>query len=791
MIETSNQQMFETAEQHHRAGRLAESEAVYRRLIEAEPLNSEALTRLGTLLSQSNRHAEALEIFERAIEGNPLSADLRARHGVVLESLGRIEDAVTAFQIALDIDPEIAGVWMRLASALNRLSRWDESIDACRAGLKLAPEDAQLHDLFSAALRGKGKPREALLVQRRAAALQPTNPALQVGLGNALMAQGELNDAVAAFSTAIEMTPDYAEAYNNLGNALYLQGDLDAAIGAYQRATNLRPDLADTYVNLANVLERRGRLEEALKVHLQVVHMKPDYAPAHRSVGDGYHRLGMHAESVAAYRKATELDPNDVSSFNSLGHVLLGMWDLDGAIAAYQRVLQLDPKSYKACSNLGFALNLEGRLDEALARFDQAQAMDPTNAAIGSNRVYLLTFHPGYDAAAQSAELRKWNQTFAAQFKDRILPFENDRNSHRRLKIGYVSPDLRFHVVGQNMLPLLTAHDHQNFEIHCYSSAARNDPATDMIRPLADVWHDVAQKSDEELAALIRQDQIDILVDLTLHMSHNRLLVFARKPAPVQVTYLGYCGSTGLETMDYRFSDFHLDPADAQLSLYSEQTVHLPETYWCYTPAGKTTEPTPPPSVANGYITFGCLNNFSKVSAPALDLWAQVLAAIPKSRLILHAPQGAFRQDVLKRFTNRVVEADRVEFVPRQLWPAYIETLARIDIALDPIPYGGGITTCDALWMGVPVITLSGETAVGRGGRSILTNVGLPELICRRPKQFIQTAITLSQSQDRLIELRTTLRKKMQTSPLMNGKRFAKNVEAAYRTIWKNWCDAV
>jgi protein O-GlcNAc transferase len=783
--------LLEAAEQSHRTGQFAEAEALYRKLLQAEPQNAEAHSRLGTLLSQTNRNPEAFDAFERAIECNPLSAELRARQGVVLEYLGRMDDAVTAFQIALDIDPRMTSAWMHLAVDLNRLSRWDESIAACRTALNLAPEDPLLLDLFATALRGKQKYKEALQVLQKAVSVQPKNPALQLSLGNALLEKGDLNEAIAAFAEAIELAPDNAEAYNNLGSTLFKQGDFDAAIGAYQKTVALRPDLTAAYINLANALEKRGRFEDALKVNLQIVHMNPEYAPAHRAAGEGFYRLKMYSEAAQALRTAIRLDANDIGAFNSLGHVLLATGDFDEAITAYERVMQFDPKSYQACNNIGFALKEQGRLDEALARFDQAQALCPDNAALGSNRIYLLPFHPAYDDAAQSAEQRKWSQTFAARFKQEIQPFKNDRSAQRRLKIGYLSPDLRFHVVGQNMLPLLTAHDHENFEIYCYSTAVRTDPVTDVIRPHADVWRDVALLSDEQIAAQIRQDEIDILVDLCLHMAHNRLLVFARKPAPIQITYLGYCGSTGLDTMDYRFTDFHLDPAESRLALYSEQTVHLPETYWCYTPAGKTPEPAPFPSVANGYITFGCLNNFAKVTAPALDLWAQVLAAIPNSRLILHAPRGAFREAVLKRFTDRGIQADRVEFVERQQWPAYIETYGRIDIALDPIPYGGGITTCDALWMGVPVITLSGETAVGRGGRSILTNVGLPELIARRPRQFIQTATALSQSPQRLTDLRGSLRQKMLASPLMNAQRFARNVETAYRTLWKNWCDGV
>jgi predicted O-linked N-acetylglucosamine transferase (SPINDLY family) len=355
------------------------------------------------------------------------------------------------------------------------------------------------------------------------------------------------------------------------------------------------------------------------------------------------------------------------------------------------------------------------------------------------------------------------------------------------LKIGYVSPNFGHHVVGQNFFPLLSKHDRREFTVHCYSTVLRPDPFTEVLREQADNWRNVAGMSDEALAEIIRRDGIDVLVDLSSHMAENRLLVFARKPAPVQVTYLGYCASTGLSAMDYRLSDPYLDPAEADLSLYSEQTVRLPETYWCYTSAGPTPEPSPPPSQSAGFITFGCLNNFAKVSPGALDLWAEILAGLPGSQMIVHSYAGSHLAAVRDRFAAAGVSADRLEFLPKLPWSQYVQTYSRIDIALDPFPYGGGITTCDALWMGVPVVTLAGQTAVGRGGKSILSNLGLVELTTRRPRQYVQTALTLAKSPQRLAELRGDLRRRMLTSPLMNAAKFARSVEVAYRWMWRQY----
>jgi predicted O-linked N-acetylglucosamine transferase (SPINDLY family) len=384
-------------------------------------------------------------------------------------------------------------------------------------------------------------------------------------------------------------------------------------------------------------------------------------------------------------------------------------------------------------------------------------------------------------------ELGRWNRQHAEPLKKFIQPHANSRDADRRLRIGYVSADFRDHAVGRNVLPLLREHDHRQMEIFCYSNVVRADALTDQLRRYADAWRGIVGLSDSQAATLIRQDGIDILVDLALHTAKKGLTVFAHKPAPVQVTYLGYCSSTGMDAMDYRLSDPYLDPSDSDLSIYTEQTIRLPETYWCYSVAGPTPEPSRPPAAAAGYVTFGCLNNFAKVS-PALDLWAEILQSVPRSRLIVHSYPGAHLDAVRERFAGKGISPDRLEFPSRQPWPQYVRTYGRIDIALDPFPWGGGITTCDALWMGVPVVSLVGRTAVGRGGASILSNVGVPELIARTPQQYVQIAKGLAEDLPRLAELRRTLRGRMQASPLMDAPRFARNVEAAYRQIWRAWC---
>jgi predicted O-linked N-acetylglucosamine transferase (SPINDLY family) len=658
---------------------------------------------------------------------------------------------------AILADPLAPEYRVNLGVVLESLNQHAEAIESYRLALEIHPDfpDAQIN--LGNALSRLEKWPEAIAAYRAALAQRPSDPQLHSSLGIVLYRHNELEPALEEFAAAIELQPKFPEAYNNVGSVLSTRGDFELAVTAFQKAVELNPDLIDAQINLATLLDRIGRRDDAFAIHQRIAATRPDYAPAYQAIGDA----------------------------------LLIKPDLDGAVAAYRRAIELRPDSHEAFNNLSVALKEQSLMDDALDACEKAMELRPTDAAIHSNLIYLLSFHPGYDPPEIARQQRLWAKRHAEPLRDQIRPHENNRDPDRPLKIAYVSPDLYRHVVGQNLLPLLAAHDRAEFSVHCYSSTLRPDSFTQVLQGQSQAWYDVCGTSDEDLAEIIRHDQIDILVDLSLHMAGNRLLTFARKPAPVQITYLGYCASSGMNQIDYRFSDPNLDPPETDLSLYSEETIRLPETYWCYNASGPTPEPSPPPSESTGHITFGCLNNFAKVSPGALDLWAEILRTAPNSRLILHANPGSHLETARERFAKSGVASDRIDFIRKQGWADYIQAHNKIDIALDPFPYGGGITTCDSLWMGVPVVSLIGQTAVGRGGKSLLTNIGLPELTTRRPKQYVQTALTLADSPARLKELRHDLRHRMLTSPLMNARKFTRSVETVYRNLWKRWCDSV
>ncbi len=599
---------------------------------------------------------------------------------------------------------------------------------------------------------------------------------------------GRLQYAEPIYRRVLAADPRCADAWHLLGLLSGQSGDPKLAVEYIRRAIDLKPGEPVFHGNLGNALRDQGRLDEAVACYRRALELKPDYAQAHNNLGVALSDLGRTDEAIAAYRRATQLRPDFAEAYNNLGNALLQRLELDEAVASYHRAVELKPDYAEAHHNLGIACKDQGRLDDAVASCRRALELQHGSAAIHSSLVCTLNFCPDCGARTIYEEHRRWHDLHAEPLAPLIRPHANDRSPERRLRVGYVSADLRWHPVGRFLLPLLEAHDREGFEIYCYASQSVADKITARCRARADAWRDVLHYSDEHLAEAVRDDRIDILVDLSMHMAHNRLLAFARKPAPVQVSYLAYPGTTGLRAIDYRFTDLYLDPPELPAEFYSEQSVWLPETYWCYLPVHHRPPVAAAPAARTGYVTFGCLNNFCKVTAPTLAVWSRLLRAVPESRLLLHAHAGGHRQDVLDCLARHGVSPQRVTFVALLPPADYFQTYEDIDVVLDPFPYGGGTTTCDALWMGVPVVSLAGQTAVGRGGLSILSNLGLADLVARDADEYVRLAVELSGNLSRLGELRRTLRERMRASPLMDAPRFACNVEAAYRTMWREWC---
>jgi protein O-GlcNAc transferase len=620
---------------------------------------------------------------------------------------------------------------------------------------------------------------------RKGLEMRPDSPALWSHLGIALQESGQSAESIESFRKACALRPNAGELHSNLGSALWQAKQLKEAEAACRRAIELKPDLPDAYGNLGNAILEQDRVDEAIAAFEKSIELRPDAAAGYYNLGHALSRASQHEKAADAYAKAVELQPNFVEALTGLGYMLKNLGKGDESLAAFEKAVAAEPGRASLHNNLANALKDIGELGTAIATMHRAIELDPKDAGIHSNLIFLLNYVLD-DPKAIGDELRRWNERHGRPLKSLIRPHENDRSADRRLRIGYVSPDLYAHPVGRMMLPLLASHDRTRFEIFCYSGTVSPDPTTRQMQNLVSAWRDTRTMSDAELADQVRRDRIDILVDLAMHTGGNRLLVFAQKPAPVQATYLAYCGSSGLETMDFRLSDPYMDPPGADESGYSEKTIRLANTFWSYFPTNNEAPAEETPASKAGYVTFGCQNNYCKISPGAWTAWFEILRQVAGSRLFIYCAKGRHRERAKNRIREAGIDPHRLVF-SESTGADYFLQYREIDLALDPFPYGGGMTTCDAIWMGTPVLALRGKTGVGRGGASIMSNLGLTELIGDNVQDYVRIAADLGQNPSRLNELRRGLRQRMQRSPLMNARQFAADIESAYGQMWQEW----
>ena len=646
-----------------------------------------------------------------------------------------------------------------------------------------------IQQAFEIAFRhhSEGRLAEAERLYRQILAIQPGNANVLHALGLVAHQTGRNEEAIAWIGRAIAVEPNAAE-YSHLGEAYRAMGRLDDAVASYRQALALQPDYSEAHNNLGNVLRDRGALNEAIAEYQHAVRLKPDFAKAHNNLGLALASRGEFEEAAAAHRRALEIQPAYPEAHYNLSIVLAEQGRPDEALRVYRRAQQLDPGHPKAHNNLAVALLRQGELNEAIAVFRRALVLGPDDADLHSNLVHALHLHPDSDRSTIAAERQRWNQQFSQALKKFILPHANDRKPDRRLRIGYVSPDFCSHPVSFFFAPLLEAHDREQFEIFCYANLAKPDHVTKRLRRASDAWRDVHPMSHAQMAETVRNDGIDILVDLAMHTGGNRLPVFARKPAPVQVSWLAYPGTTGLEAIDFRLSDGHLDPEGEDETGPGGKIVRLPDCWCCYEPIVEFPAVEPLPAESTGVVTFGSLNQFCKIHDGLLHSWGRLLTEVPNSRLRMICPEGQARERIGDMLTAHGVAPERVELIKPRPWADYVRLFACIDVALDSFPCNGSTTTCHSLWMGLPVVTRTGSRVVSRASSTLLHAVGLPELVAHSEEEYVKIAADLAGNLPRLTELRRTLRSRMGASVLMDAPRFARNVEAAYRGMWRQWC---
>ncbi len=565
-------------------------------------------------------------------------------------------------------------------------------------------------------------------------------------------------------------------------------GRWDEAERDFRQLLAVQPEHPILLNGLGVVLASQRRHQEAIPVFRWAVQLHPTNAEVLHNLGGSLLNQGQADEAIACFRRALALGASFPAVHHNLGEALKGQRQPAEAAESYRRALALNPRFGPAWLGLGVVLAAQGLIPEAREAFHQARSLQSEDPTTQSAYLYFLNFDPETNRAELAAEHRRWGETLVRGHP--LHPFTNARDPERRLRVGYLSPDFRAHPVAAFVAPLLARHDRRQVEVFAYAEVAQPDAVTERLRGLVNRWRDTVGLADERVAEMIRADGIDLLVDLAGYTLNHRLDVLARRAAPVQVSYLGYPCTTGLPTVDYRLVDAVTDPPDEAWH-GTETLVRLEPVFCCYAPFSDAPPVQPTPALRNGFLTFGSLHKPEKLNDRVLDLWCRLLHAVPGSRLLLvrEGLEGTTGQALLERFARRGVAAPRVACRSlRPMGARHLDAYAEIDVLLDPFPWGGHATACEALWMGVPVLTLRGDRHAGRMVASVLSCLGLNDWVSETPEEYVARAVQAAGEPEELARLREGLRERVRQSALCDAESFTRQLEAAYRGMWRQWC---
>ena len=739
------------------------------------PGDAEAWFILGAICERLGQYPEAEKHCRKVIKLRPKHALGHYNHGIALSRLGKLDKAISSFRRATELKPDFAEAYNDLGNALAAAGRHEQATAAYRRAIKLNPGLINTHIQLGLLLQKIGQPEDSLRCYQHALQILKDSDTSQANtvdknkamaklyfyVANAQFDCASFVDAEASYRKSLQLCPADAQTLNNLGNTLKALQQLPAAVEAYRNALKINPGLPEAYTNLGIALRGLRQLNEALANLEKAVQLNSTLAEGHYNLANVLQDMHRHTDAESSYLTALEIRQNFADAEMGLGNTLLSQGRATEAVVHFKNAIRMEPGHQEAHDCLLFSLN------------------------------YIPEEPPG--------EIYRQHELWGKRTQERITEtptFHNLPHPDRKLRIGYVSPDFRSHSVAFFFKPLLASHNPDEVEVFCYAEIAYPDETTEKIKSLTSHWRTTTGKTDEEVANMIKRDEVDILIDLAGHTGNNRLNVFALKPAPVQISWLGYPNTTGLRTIDYRVTDINADPEDITDHLNTEKLIRLPSTFLCYAPISAPPDVTDTPALAAGHITFGSFNMLAKVTPHVVKHWAQILAELPGSRLILKTraleDEGSCNR-YRSLFERHGIAADRLDFVS---WtPGIREHLAyygQVDIALDTYPYNGTTTTCEALFMGVPVISLEGDSHAGRVGASLLNTIKKPELIAGTPEDYTRIARQLAREPLQLNIMRKQLRNQVTGSSLCNSLEFAINMEHAYREAWHNWCsDAV
>lgn len=573
------------------------------------------------------------------------------------------------------------------------------------------------------------------------------------------------------------------------GQELEDRGDFEAALECYQRAVREAPESPRALLNVGNALQRLGRFDDSMEVLQHAIQRAPDYGPAHFNLGLLLKERGKNKAAESALLHALRLQPSMIEAMLILADLYEVDERNDEAQHQYERALQLTPDHVAVLFDYGMFWSRRRRFDKAAECFSRVRTLDPGFQDIESIELFSLNYRTDVDARSIAREHHRVGANIARAAGSHFVAWTNDPIAERPLRVGYVSGDFLTHPVAILLRPVLEHHDQTRFVTYCFSNTPQSDQVADFLRERTQNWRSISTMNDDEVVEQVRRDEIDILVDLSGHTARHRLPVFARHPAPIQVTWLGYLNTTGLPAMDYRICDQHTDPSGSSEFLHTEQLVRMPHSQWCYMPWHYTEIVREPGVQRPDTVLFASVNKERKISDECLALWLRVLSQVPHGRmLVLDFPQVASRANFLKRVERHGIDPARVAVRGRETISEYFKTLAQVDIALDTFPYNGATTTLDTLWMGVPIVALRGDRGISRSGYSILKTLGADELIAETPEDYVALNVHLARDGQWRGDLRSTLRTRMERSPLMDHAGFTLALEERYREMWRKWC---
>lgn len=677
---------------------------------------------------------------------------LKLRQALTLQNEGDLEKAASLYTEILKKEPNNRDALHLSGVIALHAQNFDKAKKMITQAIKVCPNISQFHINLGLAHASLLEYAQAEICYKNSIKIDPKNIEGWFQLGNICRLTGRKEESIPHYQTSLKLNPNHSETLNNIGNSFRETGKHKESIPYLTRGIESDPTIPELHNNLGNTYIDANQIDKALACFTTAIKLRPDFADPHNNIGYILQHQGKLNEALPYLNKALEITPHESAILHNIGNVYKDMGDFEKAIEIYREALALKPDFTNVHTNILFALNY---------------AMKP------NPRLML-------------EEAKKWNAIQAAHLGHKY-EYKEQIGTDRPLRVGYISPDFFLHSVSFFFRPLLKGHDKTLFETFCYADVLRPDAMTNELQNYASHWRNTLGWSDEAVAQRINEDRIDILIDLAGHTAGNRLLVFARKPAPIQASWLGYPNTTGLTTIDYRISDNIADPQDTTDKFYTEKIVRLPHSFLCYSPPQEAPPVAPLPAQNNQHITFGSFNNITKITKEVVATWSAILQQVPNAILILKGiifSEEESKDRFFKLFTDNGIGKERITLKPLTTSiEEHLATYNEIDIALDPFPYNGTTTTCEALWMGVPVITLGGEVHCARVSSSILHNCDLPELVTHSRDEYISKAIGLANDTSTLIRMRETMREKLTTSHLCNAKQFCTDMEDLLQTM--------